>query len=74
MLSFIPPDGGFQLLDYQTVVPLNQKPPLHVKADMSLDEYGGECNFPCASASVAFCWGPLSYMPHRVLIIQASSP
>ena len=42
VLSFIPPDGRFQLLDYQTAVPPNQKPPLHVKAAMSTDEYGGE--------------------------------
>ena len=41
VLSFIPPDGRFQLLDYQTAMPTGQKVPLQLKASMTVDEYGG---------------------------------
>ena len=41
MLSFIPPDGKFKLVEYQAAVGTRMQMPLSLKAGMAVEDNGG---------------------------------
>ncbi|KAI9637856.1 adaptor complex subunit medium chain 3 [Dioszegia hungarica] len=54
VLSFIPPDGKFRLLEYQTDTSIGRAQlPLQLKASMSIEDYGGKFSLTLTSRTNA---------------------